>query len=979
MRKAIHLLLFIAFIVPRINPESVRPQSGPLRSNMLLQTWTMNEGLPDNTVQAIAQTVDRYLWLGTPSGLARFDGVRFTVFNHTNTSAFHEDSVSALTSVPNGSLWIGTEGSGLIEYAGNQFRSLGAEQGLTNGFVRSICALANGDVLVGTDDGLFRFAKNKFQRLDGTAAFPRITVGAIYQAIDGTIWVGGSRLVYLFGDRAEDVAFHIGSSQISVKTIRQGSLGTILVGAVGGLVALQRNAASPTYSVVQLYRDQDTVRDIEADADGLVWAATSKRSLISFRQNRLQPSAVRNQSNVRSALCIYRDLNHDLWVGTQTGLTRLRQSDAMMLTLPNHQPLSTETVFQDRFGCMWFANAGLYKFCAGELSKVDLPGIPKGASVRVVFVDDQKRLWLGTNGAGIYVVVDGRITHLGFSEGLVNNFVRVIREASDRSIWIGTEGGVSRFTIEAHKVVGVKLLEYASVRDILQTSHDEMFIGTDQGLRCLSLESTPCRVPAEPLKHVSIWTIHKQANGDLWFGSGNSGLYLMSDSGLQHWDMRDGLPSERIYKILEDPERFLWFSSSVGVFATSEDRLASTLPNTKRFPLASYIPNSALGADQLVGGVQDAGALGYDNHVWLPTLSGPIRLPRPLQGPTLDIRPTINRIEVNGEPRPITPRLDLLPGTARIALEFLAVLPPASQSIRYKYQLEGVDRDWIDASGLERADYTYIPHGRHLFAVRAFDIAHPDRVTQTSMEITQEPYVYQRFWFRAVLVMFVLASSWLIHFWRVHHVQARYSSILDERTRVARELHDNLIQGCTSVSALLEAHTQVLSDEDKKELLLRHARRQISDTISHTRRAVWDLRSGSMQGELDSRLRAMADQFTKDFSLPIVLHVAGRSYSMQSSLEDELVVVTREAFHNVVQHALAKNCYVKVVYGRQALAIDIVDDGVGFDSTLPMRYGTFHYGITGMKERMQKIGGTLHLTSAVGNGTVVRLSVPRQR
>jgi signal transduction histidine kinase/ligand-binding sensor domain-containing protein len=946
------------------------------KPNTVFRQWTADQGLPDDTVQAIAQTADRYLWLGTSSGLARFDGARFRTFDHTNTPELREDDISALATGSDGSLWIGTDGGGVVKLKNGQFSLIDRRLGLTNGFVRSICEISLGSILIGTDDGVFIYDGRNVSRLDATPVFPRITVGALLRMQDGSFWIGGSRLVHYVNGVAHDISLQIGASQLNIKTIRQLPNSSLLVGAVGGIFLMKTGQADASPSVFPFFMGQDTVRDIETNPDGTFWAVTTKRALLKFVDLKPEQIDLLSHEDNKVALCLFRDSNRDLWIGTQTGLLQMRETEVRTLTIPQAQSADSGTVFQDKFGSLWFTYSGIYKYRGERLERILPPGLPSRVSIHNVFVDKDHRLWIGTDGTGVYLYEGRRLLHLGFEQGLINNFINVIRQAHDGSVWIGTEGGITKFTFPDGSVQGTRLMGYASVRDMVELPDHDMLIGTDQGLRWLRDGRDVSNLYTQALAHAHAWSLLETANGDIWIGSGNDGLYLLRSGRIFHWNTSRGLPTNRILKVLEDAQQRLWISTSVGVLTTTESAFDPSDISATRFPLSSFVPNSELNSAQLYGEIQDAGAVGDDGHVWLPGLHGPIRMPTTVRTRNVTIQPVIEEITANGVELSPSSAVHLNPGTTRVSIHFLAVMPYSPSSIRYQYRLDGVDKDWVPTNGLERAEYTNIPSGSHTFSVRVFDVTQPGKAWETSLTIIQLPHLYEKTWFRLLSIICLVLMAWPVHLWRLHNVRIRYRSALDERTRMARELHDTLIQGCTSVFALLEAHTLVDEGTKKGAELLGYARTQMRETIDHARRAVWNLRSNQTSVELGARLRELSSQFRTDFALPLTVSVSGRPYPLPAEHEHEVIMVVREALYNVARHAEAQSCCLTLLYTPECLEMRIVDDGRGFDVLEQAQENNLHYGVVGMQERMMRIGACFSLESKVGGGTCVQIEVP---
>ena len=249
---------------------------------------------------------------------------------------------------------------------------------------------------------------------------------------------------------------------------------------------------------------------------------------------------------------------------------------------------------------------------------------------------------------------------------------------------------------------------------------------------------------------------------------------------------------------------------------------------------------------------------------------------------------------------------------------------------------------------------------------------------ETAVSIIQKPHFYRTSWFLGCALLMLVATVWGGHKFRMRQAHARFQAVLDERTRLAREMHDTLIQGCAGVSALLEAHSSLAETEPSgKDDLLTCARSQLRTTINEAREAVWDLRhaDGSATAVVPM-LASMVQQVSEEFGVPVEYHVAGNAFDLDQSTAHELLMVVREALHNAIRHGQPARVHVNVDFESNELTVEIRDDGRGFDPALASASPNGHYGLIGMRERMKRLGGKLILNSRVGSGTVLTMHLP---
>jgi len=294
--------------------------------------------------------------------------------------------------------------------------------------------------------------------------------------------------------------------------------------------------------------------------------------------------------------------------------------------------------------------------------------------------------------------------------------------------------------------------------------------------------------------------------------------------------------------------------------------------------------------------------------------------------------------------------------------------------------LDGFDKAWSDASPARVAYYTNLPPGRYQFRVAAFEMNNPEQVAAASLEIVQKPHFYRTSWFLGCAVLLLAASVLGAYQFRLGQLHARFQAVLNERNRLAREMHDTLIQGCASVSALLEAHSSLAQPKpDRNGDLLDCARTQLRSTIEEARQAVWGLRSISESTtDMCSLLGKMTEQFSHEFAVPVEFQVSGNPFVLGQSVVHEVLMVAREALYNSVRHAQPKKLDLAVSFEENSCSIRVRDDGSVFDPAMLSRLPENHYGLIGIKERVERIGGKFTLRSKVGAGTDLSIEVPRQ-
>jgi len=942
----------------------------PAQPQYTRTVWRVQDGLPEDTVQALAETKDGYLWVGTTGGLTRFDGTRSSMYEASSSMpALGVNSIFCLEPSSNGGLWIGTEGGGLLHLLNGQVRSYGVTSGLTDGFVRAVLEDRQGTVWVGTDNGLFKVKGNRVERVEMAEGMEPLAVHAISEDREGRIWVGGSRLLSI-----EDGKLHFydlpGSySSNRVKTVLQTTDGALWVGTVNGLERLEGEKFKRVPEV------EGTVRTLKQAADGTLWIGTIGNGLWTYKQGVFSHLTGLLPSN--TVLKIFEDADHQIWLGLQAGLVRLNQTSVHVVPLPGGSDADFATISGNGDGSLWAVSSGVYKISDGVARPYQFKELP-GVMVRNVFRDHEGDLWVGTDGSGAFRITKHGTVHYSAPHELTNNFVRGFLETSRGEVWIGTDEGLSHLTPQGMLKLTMKDgLVHFSIRSLFEDHTGDVWIGTEQGLSHWHEGRFVKDVATETLRQEKVWSIYEDQTHTIWYGTRDHGLFRYQDGQIAHFTTAQGLVSNSIYQILEDPHRRFWLSGPNTISSMDERQLHKVPISADHLSVSLYtMPYGAEDA-QMYGGRQPSGYLAQDGSVWFPSSKGPthIVLDRP-SAPSLP-RISLQSVTLDGRSLPFAGTVELPARMTRLEFGYAPLSLQPQGGIRYQYRLKGFDKEWVYAGTNLTASYTNLPAGRYRFEVEAFDVGDPARVMEAHVEVHREPFLWQTWWFLVLSVAGLLLLTWVIYRLRMHQVRLRFKAVLEERGRLAREMHDTVIQGCTSVSALLEAVASRRQEPNPVvEDLLSHARTQVRATIDEARYAVWNLRHDDGAAiDLPTSIEAISKQTTKEFEVEVDCKVEGEVYSVPGSISRELLMVVREAVYDAALHGQPNKISITTCYDAKRLSILVVDDGVGFQIGIVPAEG--HYGIIGMYERMKRVSGEFELTSEPGKGTRAELSIAR--
>ena len=940
--------------------------------------WRVSDGLPEDTVQALTESKEGLLWIGTTGGLARFDGTRIEVYGQGMAQPLSVNSIFCVALGKDGSLWAGTEGGGLLHLRDDGLRVYSASDGLTEAFVRSVYEDDRGRIWVGTDDGLFVLEGERLRRVDQGTGFAPIAVHSITEDREHRIWAGGSRLIAIDPEgHARDFSLPGAYSENTVKKILETSDGTVWVGTIGGLDRLEQGRFRAVPGI------HATIRSLLETSDGTLWIGTIGHGLWTFRDDGLTWVSSPGFLPSDTVLSIFEDDQRQIWIGTQAGLVRLNKTVVSLVPLPEGGDPDFETISGDDLGDVWVAAQSLYLIRDGQAHRVTYPGLGPVA-IRNVYRGRDGTLWIGTDGSGVYSLRQGEVRHYTAPAELTNNFIRGFLESRDGHIWIATDGGVSRIGRDgASKFTVENGLAYSSTRSLLEDSGGSIWIGTDRGLNCWTNGGFQQNDATRALAEEKVWSILQDRKGTLWFGTRDHGLFRYREGAVQHFTVAQGLPSNSVYQILQDQRGAFWLTGPNLIASAQEPEMDGPYLTPDR-PMSVEVYSMPFGGDgaQLYGGRQPSGYLAPDDSVWFPTTRGAAHVEAAKQTPAPAPRAVLDEVVEDGSSVAPQERLQVPAHIARLSFAFGAISLRSQEGVRFRYKLENFDSGWNVSASNRIATYTNLPAGQYRFRVVVFDTSQPAAMSEANIWLVKAPYFYQTWWFYTLAGLAVAILAWSIYRARLRQIQAQFSAVLEERNRLAREMHDTVIQGCTGTSALLEAIAST-ADENRAANwdLLEYARVQIRSTINEAREAVWTMRHEREKDiDLIEALGGIATQMTREYGSTVEFEHNQERLTVGASAAHEILMTVREALNNSMQHSGTDRVELDMEVSDEGyLTISVMDHGCGFslDATGMEREG--HYGIVGMRERMQRLGGRLELATQAGNGTTVRLLVRRSK
>ncbi|HEY1341898.1 MAG TPA: two-component regulator propeller domain-containing protein, partial [Bryobacteraceae bacterium] len=795
----------------------IRASSAPAGEALqyVSRVWRTQDGLPESRIRAIAQTPDGYLWAGTPGGLARFDGFRFVVYSHFNTPSMTDDNIRGLAVAHDGSLWIATDGGGVLRYRQGQFRAYGPNEGLANEFVIAVLEDRSGEVWAGTNRGLFHLKGERFERIDEALYLPNIAFFGLSDRRGGGILAGGLSGLFVVESGRMRLLNPRPDGEEHIYLIRQSRDGAIWLNTNHGL----RMIGYPEQEA-RRSRTRSVIGDVLEDHAGNMWFGTLGDGLIVVRNGEetvlRAPGTLPNDS----IAALLEDQEQNIWAGTSDGLVRL--SAPALSMLDRRHGLTDDnisTIYSDRRGDLWLTTVTgkLVRYRDGRAEEVQLPLPSEDLRYLGAFEDHTGAFWFGTDNHGVVRVADGKATLYSTVNGLRNNGFQAFFEDRDANLWIGTTSGLSRWTGSGFRNYYLEDgLSYGWVRCLVADRNGEMLVGTDRGLNRFR-DGRFVQDPAfAALRHDRIWSIHADAQGTLWIGTRGAGLARIRNGQVALITTQEGLLSNAIFQVIDDGNGRLWMSSPMGLYSASFADLNAVADGaTPALAVLAYGTGDGLESTQLNGGVQQSGCVAANGELWFPTVRGATHFdPR---HPRLEMHPPV-RIEsviADGQTMAMAGEVAVGPNPRRVEIEFTACTLRAPERVAFRYLLEGVDARWNAATTRRAADYYNLSPGRYRFRVIASDGSTAAGTSEAGFNLVVRPYFYQTGWFyTSAFAACVLAVAAIIRF-QERQARVRYNLRLEERTRIAREMHDTVVQGCVGVSTLIEAAVgSARSDQD---------------------------------------------------------------------------------------------------------------------------------------------------------------------
>jgi signal transduction histidine kinase/ligand-binding sensor domain-containing protein/CheY-like chemotaxis protein/HPt (histidine-containing phosphotransfer) domain-containing protein len=763
-------------------------------SQYIRDEWQNREGLPQNAVDSIARTPDGYLWIGTEEGLARFDGVRFVVFDRTNEPAFPSNYIRVLHVDRAGRLWIGTQ-DGMVVLENGRFKSYNAVSGLEHAPIRAILEDASQRLWIGTDGGLVEINRGRGQVFGKADGLRDDNIRALLEDRGGVIWVatatGG---LHRFNGKAfESVQVQRGVAAVDpVLAMFADTDGVLWFASATG--ALYRKTGDQVDVVATPGQLGSAVRALTRDHDGNLWIATDGGGLVRFRDNVF--SALQGEHSPHFDLhALYEDSEGSLWIGSVgSGLLRLRDVKFAPLGAPEGlQGDLAWSIAPRAGGGVWIGtDAGVSTYVRGVVRHIPPPHGFETVRVRSLLEDRQGALWVGTDGAGVYRRDSSGVSAFNGHNGLSGNSVRAIDEDRQGRIWIGTDVGLD--LIDHGKVSSMQSLLRVSGPTTVRLIHEDRagkrWVATDTyGLLLIDEQRTRRLGLAEGLPSPRVSAIYEDERGVVWLGT-TDGLAVWRDGKVTSLAGMAKPLGETILQILEDDQHRLWLTSNKGLTSVSRSTLdALASGRSVSLDFRTYDLSDGLRTTEFDGGNTAAGCRTAGGRLWFPTIRGIVSVdPAHMRTNARPPPVQIEQVIADAVSLPLTMGLEVSPGREQWEFHYTALSLLAAQRSRFRYRLEGFDQDWISAANRRIAYYTRIPPGTYTFQVTASNNDGVWNDTGASFRFTLKPLFYQTAWFVLLCIAALVVAIVYWHQWRLGRLRRLAATLVEQVAERTRDL-----------------------------------------------------------------------------------------------------------------------------------------------------------------------------------------------
>lgn len=976
--------------------------------NWLVRTWQTDRGLPDNNITGIAQTADGYLWVATLGGLIRFDGARFEEFSTTHFPKVPNRNVRKMHLDRHGRLWLSLDRGALIRVGENTARVFDAEDGFSSSRVAVIAEDNEDGVWFVAGNEILGIRGEKVEQFGSDEGLPSGGGSWLVADESGQLWFARGAQVGVFRNSRWQVLLTLDSGPVRLAAARGGGLWictpTRLLKFVEG---------SEPREVARL-PERVGVKVILEDHAGALWIGTGSDGLLCWRNSSLEHVAVSHPE----ISALMEDREGNLWVGTTGGgLNLLRPRAVDVITTKSGLPYdSARSVCQDADGWIWAAlqNGSLARGRSNMWSQVSSVKGWEGCDATCVAPARGGGVWVGTHGQGLRRIRGDKMLAWSPSDGLGSQNVRSLLQAANGDLWIGTEGPSRLQLFKAGKFHDLKIpADVRSVRALVQGVGGIIWAGTSDGY-VLRVDGTNVvneigvQENAEGRAY-SVRCLHASQDGSLWIGYAGWGVGRLFKGQYSRVTTAQGLYDDYISQILSDGHDGIWMTGNRGLFQVRLDELVSVAEG-----LSNHVRSIAYGTGEGLPSVQTV----FENsptawravsgQLWFATRNGLLTVqPEKISGNPLSPHVLLTEVKVDDQlvalhdsrsalrsPSSLSlvnlkspgVSVELPPRHGKIEFEFTALSFNSPENVHFRHRLKNFDTDWVEAGTQRIAKYPRLNPGAYEFEVTACNEAGVWSEDGFHLPFVVQPIFWQTWWFRVgVVLVFTASVIGVVRYFSFRRLRAeldhlaRQAELQKERTRIARDMHDEVGSKLSRLSLLSEMaiHKTELSREACEDVS------EISETARDTIRSfeeiVWAVNpKNDSLANLVHYLCRFAEEFFEGSGVPCAFELPDNipDLELPTEVRHHVFLAAKEALNNAFKHAHANQVVVRLKLEVGSFNIEIDDDGGGCSTAAVARRAGVGNGLENIRERLQSVGGRFDMQSNPGKGTRVTLSVP---
>jgi ligand-binding sensor domain-containing protein/signal transduction histidine kinase len=992
----------------------------------LVDVWRTDEGLPNNTVTAMAQTPDGYLWCSTYDGVVRFDGVRFVRIGPDDSTNQQANRVQCLHVDRSGRLWLGTDGAGVLLYSDGAFTAFAERFGSSTSAVRSIAEDAEGNLWLGTRGGLGRLRQGKLTWFTDAAGFTNTTKSTWSVAVDpeGRVWAADWGNLRFFKNNTFETALSGPAVQQPLRIVHVTPDGNIWTGMTSRAQRLTADGQWKSLDDDTLFANAEVTAFCQMRS-GEFWVGTRK-GLYRLRDGRWAAITAGDGLVSSEVRALFEDREGNLWVGTGTaGMARVKRR--VLKTFGARHGLTDGGVLALRekpAGGLWVGmNSGrLAEEEAGTFHSVTGgAGWAGDAAIKSILSARDGALWVGTFGNGLMRFHSGSSNQFTPTVGSPARIDKVMALLEDRAatIWVGTYYSLYKATgtnVLVQAEVGERELR-APITALIESRNNALWVACyGLGVLRLGQDGTNWLTRHDGLPTHLVRTLYEDSAGALWIGT-EAGLCWWRNGRATTFTSAQGLTDDTVSQILEDDNENLWLGGRRGIMRVAKADLRA-VADGRRSALEVFVCGQGEGMLSLEcsGGFCPAGLKTKDGRLWFPTAKGLVMVepsalrqamnPSPppvyIEEARADGRLVARPHAAAGAPLSPSPRLDpivLPPGTRRLEFAYTALSLTAPERVRFRHRLEGYDPDWTEAGAARVAAYPKLPPGQYRFQVIACNNAGVWNETGHALAFRIAAPFWRTWWFLSLGGMaFAALLAAGVRFVSVRQLRRRLRRLEEahaidkERMRIAQDMHDEVGGKLSRISFLSDLARRSMVETSDASRQIDEVSEAARDVIRTVDEIVWAVspRNDTLES-LTHYICRHAEEFFELTPVELELELPAEFpvHRLSAEVRHNLFCAVKEALNNVLKHAQATNVRVAFVIKPAAFRVSITDDGVGFRAEeiaaalLPAGPGapvvSRGDGLLNMQERMESIGGACVVESQPGQGTRAVFTVPLPR